>query len=203
VSLAGRPDAWRDRVAAVALLLLALALVYMLGVHWWFTAPFLQARADLIALRDQELQLRSVAQLRGQVEQRLAEVRSFEANNPEFLPEENFDLAASAIIQRLTALVDQQNAGAACAMVSRTPFRSSIEEPFERVTIKVRMRCTLQHLAPVLHGLEAGSPRLFVNEFAVMNRSQMIVRPGQSPGVIDANFDVYGFLRKPVTPEAP
>jgi general secretion pathway protein M len=192
-----RTDALRDRVAAVGLLLLVLLLIYVLGVHWWFTAPFLQARSDLIELRDQELQLRSVAQLREQVEQRLAEVRSFEANNPEFLPEENFDLAASAIIQRLQALVDEQNAGQSCSMVSLTPFRSSVEEPFQRVTIKVRMRCTLQYLAPVLHGLETGSPRLFVNEFAVMNRSQMIVRPGQVSGVIDANFDVYGFLRKP------
>lgn len=198
-----RSDVLRDRVAAVGLLLLLLLLIYVLGVHWWFTAPFLQARSDLIGLRDQELQLRSVAQLREQVEQRLAEVRSFEANNPEFLPEENFDLAASAIIQRLQALVDEQNAGQSCAMVSRTPFRSSVEEPFQRVTIKVRMRCTLQYLAPVLHGLEAGSPRLFVNEFAVMNRSQMIVRPGQVPGVIDANFDVYGFLRKPTAEATP
>lgn len=199
---AARQQVLRDRAAAVGLLVAALALVYMLGVHWWFTAPFLDARASLIELRDQELQLRTIANTREQVEQRLAEVRSFEAGNPEFLPEDNFDLAASVMIQRLQSLVDQQSAGAACSIVSRTPFRSNADEPFVRVTIKVRMRCTLEYLAPVLHSLETSSPRLFVNDFSVINRAQGPTRPGQVPGAIDVNFDVYGFLRKQTAKEA-
>ncbi|MCK7594580.1 type II secretion system protein GspM [Pseudomarimonas salicorniae] len=186
-----------SRVAAVSLLALILLLGYFLGVHWWFTAPFLEARAALIEARDQELQLRTVAQLREELQRELEEVRRFEASNPEFLPEANFDLAASAIIQRLQALVDEQGAGQECTLISRSPFRSSIEEPFQRVTIKVRIRCSLDHLAPVVHGLEAGSPRLFINEFSVINRAGIYSRrpQAQTQGLIDANFDVYGFLR--------
>ena len=193
-------DRRAGRAGAVAVLLAILLLVYFAGIHWWFTAPFLDARAALIEARDQELQLRSTAQLRDELQRRLEEVRRFEAGNPEFLPEGNFDLAASAIIQRLQALVDQQQAGQACTLVSRSPFRASVEEPFERVTIKVRIRCSLEHLAPVIHGLEAGSPPLFISEFAVINRSGVYSRrqrsqQGQADGLIDANFDVYGFLR--------
>lgn len=192
-----------SRAAAIGLLAAILLLVYFVGVHWWFTAPFLEARSALIEARDQELQLRSTAQLRDELQRRLEEVRRFEAGNPEFLAEGNFDLAASAIIQRLQALVDQQEAGQACTLVSRSPFRASLEEPFERVTIKVRIRCSLEHLAPVVHGLEAGSPPLFISEFSVINRSGVYSRRGQgpNPGLIDANFDVYGFLRKPVAKE--
>lgn len=192
-----------SRAAAVALLIGLLLLGYVVGVHWWFTAPFLEARSALIEARDQELQLRSTAQLRGELQAKLEEVRRFEAGNPEFLPEANFDLAASAIIQRLQALVDEQGAGQSCTLVSRSPFRSNIDEPFQRVTIKVRIRCTLEHLAPVIHGLEFGSPRLFIHEFSVINRAGMLNRRTPTQGLIDANFDVYGYLRKPAAPEEP
>ena len=190
-------DPRASRFAAVALLVGLLALTYLVGVHWWFTAPFMESRQALIEARDQELQLRTTAQLRDALQQELEAVRQFEAGNPEFLPEANFDLAASAIIQRLQALVDEQGAGQSCTLVSRSPFRANLEEPFQRVTIKVRIRCSLEHLAPVIHGLEAGSPRLFIDEFSVINRARMFSRrnPAQGQGLIDANFDVYGFLR--------
>jgi len=194
--LSPRSQAMQKRAAAIALLVLALLAIYLLAVHWWFTSPFLQAREDLIALRDQEFQLRSTAQLRPVVERRLNEVRAFEASNPEFLPEANFDLAASAIIQRLQSLVDDQAAGAACTLISRTPFRTGTQETYDRVTVKVRLRCSLEPMARVLYGLESGSPRLFVSEFAVTNRGQFAMRQGVPAGSIDANFDVYGFLRK-------
>lgn len=188
-------DARSSRVAAVGLLVLVILVAYYAGVHWWFTAPFMASRAALIEARDQELQLRRTAQLRDALQRELEQVRRFEAGNPEFLPDANFDLAASSIIQRLQALVDQQGAGQACTLVSRSPFRANFEEPFQRVTIKVRIRCTLEHLAPVIHGLEAGSPRLFINEFSVINRTVSMSRRNPVQGLIDANFDVYGFLR--------
>nr|WP_269749979.1 type II secretion system protein GspM [Pseudomarimonas arenosa] len=180
------------------LLGLALALIYLLGVHWWFTAPFLEAREDLIEARDQEAKFRHIAQQRSLIEQRLLEVREFEASNPEFLAEENFDLAASSLIQRLQNLVDAQSAGPACTVISRTPYRGQTEEPFERVTVKVRLRCELEYLTPVLHGLETESPRLFLSDFVVSSRRQFAQRGRNQAqqGVIDISFDVYGYLRK-------
>lgn len=189
------PTGVQGRVAAVAILVALLALVYLIGVHWWFTAPFLEARAELIELRDTEARLRATAQERPMIEERLAEVRAFEAASPEFLVENNFDLAASAMIQRLQSLVDEQKAGAACTISSRSPFRQSIEEPFLRVTIKVRMRCTMEHFAPVLHGLESNSPRLFVSDLSAVNRRQFARGGRAAPEAVDFTFDVYGFLR--------
>lgn len=194
---APRSDPRAQRAAALLLLIGLLAVGYVAGVHWWFTAPFLESRRALIEARDQELQLRTTAQLRDALQRELDEVKQFEAGNPEFLPEANFDLAASAIIQRLQALVDEQGAGQSCTLVSRSPFRNNVEEPFQRVTVKVRIRCTIDHLAPVLHGLETGSPRLFIDAFSVINRGAMLARRQAAGTVdaIDANFDVYGFLR--------
>lgn len=190
------PDVRHGRPLAVALLLIVLLLAYLLFAHLPFVAPLLESRAELIELRDEEARYRATAQQRKAVEERLAEVRAFEAGNPGFLTEANFDLAASALIQRLQEQVNLLGAGERCLVVSRTPFRQNNKEPFERVTVKVRMRCEMEHFVAVLHGLESGSPQLFVAELGITSRRGM-AQPGQAPvGYLDVAFDLYGYLRK-------
>ena len=190
------PDAKRSRPLAVLLLLIALGAGYLLGVHWWFTAPLLASRAEMIELRDEESRYRATAQQKKAVEERLAEVRAFEAGNPGFLTEANFDLAASALIQRLQDQVNQLGAGERCLVVSRTPFRDREVTTFERVTIKVRMRCEMDHFIAVLHGLESGSPQLFVSDLSITSRRGIAPRGQAAPaGYLDIAFDLYGYLR--------
>jgi general secretion pathway protein M len=199
------PDPRSGRVLAVLLLVIVLLGGYLLFVHWWFTAPLLTARGELIELRDQEQRLRTTAEQRPLIEQRLAEVRAFEAENPGFLPEANFDLAASALIQRLQALVDEQNAGADCTVVSRSPIRQREAEPFLRVTVQVQLRCEVEHFAAVLHGLESGSPQLFVSDLSVTGSRNLMARrlnpalqqnPEAGLGHLDFRFSLYGYMQQ-------
>lgn len=195
------PDAKHGRPLAVVLLLIVLLLVYFIGVHWWFVAPQLQHRRDLIEQRDEEARFRAISQQRAAIEARLEEVRAFEAGNPGFLAEANFDLAASALTQRLQEKVNEVGGGDRCTLVSRTPTRSNGEEAFERVTVKVRMRCEMEYFSQVLHGLESGSPQLFVSDLTVTGRrgtpSRGQGQQAQQAGYLDLAFDLYGYLRKP------
>lgn len=206
------PDAKHGRTLAVTLLLIVLLLAYLLGMHWWFVAPLWDSRQQMIELRDEEARFRAIAQQRDAIRAALAEVRSFEGENPGFLAEANFDLAASAMIQRLQEQVDLLQAGERCRLVSRTPYRgnqgsrggSKAEaEPFEKVTIKVRMQCEMEHFGPLLHGLEGGSPQLFVSDLTITSRRGTGVaarqpRAGQGTpvGQIDQAFDLHGYLRR-------
>ena len=204
------PDAKHGRLLAVVLLLIALLLGYLGGVHWWFVAPILKSRAEMIELRDEEARFRAIARQRDAIRDALGEVRAFEAGNPGFLVEANFDLAASALILRLQEQIDLLQAGERCALVSRTPFRgqgggsgrndAESDLPFEKVTIKVRMRCEMEHLGPLLHGLESGSPQLFVSELTITGRRGTPLpqgRPGAAQqGYLDVAFDLYGYLRR-------
>lgn len=208
------PDAKHGRALAVILLLIALLLGYLLGVHWWFVSPLMQSRQEMIELRDEEARFRAIAQQRDAIRDALAQVRQFENDNPGFLVEANFDLAASALIQRLQEQIDALQAGERCKLVSRTPFRgnqnartaaaSSGAEPFEKVTIKVRMLCEMEYFGPLLHGLESGSPQLFVSDLTITSRrgSGVQARPrpgqgGQAAIMLDQAFDLYGYLRRP------
>lgn len=188
------------RLIAVLLLVAVLVLIYFGTVHWWFVAPQLQYRAELIELRDEEARFRAIAQQRAQIEARLEEVRAFEAGNPGFLAEANFDLAASALTQRLQEKVNEVNAGERCTLVQRTPARGNASERFERVTVKVRMRCEMEYFSQVLHGLEGGSPQLFVSDITVTGRRgtpSARAPQAQQTGYLDLAFDLYGYLRTP------
>lgn len=194
------------RLLAVVLLLIALLLVYLLFVHWTVVAPHMEMRGQLIELRDQEQRLRASAEQRPAIEARLAEVRAFEAQNPGFLAESTFDLATAGLMQRLESEVAALDAPPGrCQVVNKTPFKPREEERFERVVVKVRMRCEVAEFARVLHALEDGSPQLFVEGLSIVAR-----RPTYNPrnrpaaqGYLDISFDLYGYLRGSQLASAP
>ena len=101
--MATRPgtERWRALGAAFAVLLVA----YLVLLHWWFTAPMLRLGEEIEDMRAQELTLRTEIAQRPKLEQRLAQVRAFEASNPGFLPEENKELASAGLVQRLQQVV--------------------------------------------------------------------------------------------------
>ena len=52
------PPAKHGRLYALGLLAMALAMVYAIGLHWWWTAPMLAMDSHIEELRQQELQAR-------------------------------------------------------------------------------------------------------------------------------------------------
>lgn len=190
-------DPRHGRWTALALLLGLLFLLYLVFVHWWFVVPFSEARTAFIEERAQEQRLRAISAQRSDIEARLAEVRAFEAGNPGFLAENSFDLAASALIMRLQALVERQGQPERCLVINSQPVRGGPGgEAFERVTVQMRLRCELEHLHPVLHDLETGSPQLFLSELNIIAR-RIPSNPSAEPfvGYVDVSFNVHGYLR--------
>ena len=175
-------------VAVFAGLAIAAGLVYLVAVHWWFTAPMLRMGDEITALRME------IAQ-KPQLEAELARVRAFEAGNPGFLQETNRQLATAALVQRLEAVVQGASPNpAACQITARTPSEATTDEPFVRATVRVGMRCAMPELGAVLHALENGSPQLFVDNLDILSR-RTYLGTGQEGGLLDVGFDLYGYLK--------
>ena len=190
-----------SRVALFAGLAVVLALVYLVGLHWWFTAPMLRMGDEIEALRLEELTLRMEIAQKPQLEAELARVRAFEAGNPGFLQETNRQLATAALVQRLEAVVQGASPNpAACQITARTPTDATTDEPFVRATVRVGMRCAMPELGAVLHALESGSPQLFVDNLDILSRRSYL-GTGQEGGLLDVSFDLYGYLK--TTAEVP
>lgn len=189
-----RPPAERWRVLGLAAL--ALLLAYLVLLHWWFSAPMLRLGGEINEMRSQEQMLRNEAAQRPKLEQRLAQVRAFEAGNPGFLPEASRELASAGLVQRLQQVVSAASPNpAACQITAQTPTDMPSQEPFPRVMVQVRLRCGMGELAAVLHALESGSPQLFIDNLDLLSRRSYLVTGNDNAGALDVSFDLYGYIK--------
>ena len=188
------PDRWRVLGIAFALLLLA----YLVLLHWWFTAPMLRLGGEIEDMRAQEQELQLEVAQRPKLQQKLAQVRAFEAGNPGFLPEANKELASAGLVQRLQQVVASSSPNPnACQITAQTPTDMPSQEPFPRVMVQVRLRCGTGELGAVLHALESGSPQLFIDNLDLLARRSYLTSGAEAGGQMDVMFDLYGYLKSP------
>lgn len=195
----------RDRWLALGLLLAVLALAYLLLVHPWWTAPLLQADRDLAQARERELRVRTQLQQAPEIERRFAAASAEAARHPGFLTETSAELATAGLVQRLENVVAQASPGnRSCAISNRSPLATAADDQrFHRVVVQVRLRCGTPELAAVLHALESGSPRLFIDNYNVLAQRYFQLGQGAGSGGLDVSFDLYGYLRPAIAPAPP
>jgi general secretion pathway protein M len=99
--------------------------------------------------------------------------------------------------ERLNQMVSGQ-ADESCQIVSRQPVRAREVESFEKVTVNVRMRCSVEDMMSVLYSLETGVPLIIVEELTILKpraRRQAADQPGTSQQSLDVRFNMSGYLR--------
>lgn len=197
--LAGRLRG-QDRWVALALLLAVLALGYALLVHPLWTRPMLEVGERIDGLRERELRLRMREQQAPLVQERLRELEASQGDRPGFLVADTPELATAGLVQRLESVVSEVSPGnRSCAISNRSPLRPDHGGAYVRVAVEVRLVCGTAELAAVLHALESGSPRLFVDNLDVLAQ-RMYGAGGATPqdtGGVDASFDLSGYLPVP------
>ncbi len=198
----------RDRWLALGLLAAVVLLGYLVLVHPWWTQPMLQVNERIQDLRERELRVRTQLQQAPAVEQRLAAALALQAQRPGFLGEASTELATAGLVQRLEAVVKEASPGnRSCGIANQSPLPQATGERFARVAVQVRLRCGTPELAAVLHALESGSPRLFVDNLNILSSNYAYMAPEGGAGGLDVTFDLYGYLKPGVvvsaTPAAP
>lgn len=185
-----------ERIRTWLYMLLAVGVAYLLLVHFWFTAPMLEKGREIDALREQELALRLEMQQAPQLQALLRQIEIERRGRAGFMTEPSRELAVAALLQRLEQVVTTVSPnGATCQIAARTPSENAANDRYPRAQVQVRLRCGTAELAAVLHALESGSPRLFVDNLDVLARRSYL-GPAQepSPGALDVGFDLFGYL---------
>ena len=189
----------RVRWLALALLLAALGLAYLVLVHPWWTVPMLQAQDRIDDLRDRELRVRTRLQQAPDVQRQLEQARARQAGASGFLPEATAELATAGLVQRLETVVARASPGnAACAITNRTPVnRATPEAGYAAIAVQVHIQCGMPELVAVLHALESGSPRLFVDNYNMLPIRRYVLGANrtQGNGGVDVTFELVGYLR--------
>jgi general secretion pathway protein M len=91
-------------------------------------------------------------------------------------------LAGADLQNQLNSLVANEG-----GMILTSAFRDSgIEGPLTPIAVTVRLRCSMEALLRILHGIENRSPALFVDSLTVQARH----RGGRPESVDEADLDV-------------
>ena len=187
----------RDRWLALGLLLAAALLAYLLLVHPWWTTPLLEVNQTIDGARERELRVRTQLQQAPEIRKQLDAALAQQAQRPGFVAEATSELATAGLVQRLETVVVQASPGnRSCAITNRSPLSQPSRERFARVVVQVRLRCGTPELAAVLHALETGTPRLFVENLNVLaQRYAYLAAPSGASSGLDVSFDLVGYLR--------
>jgi general secretion pathway protein M len=189
------PPTRRDRWLALALLLAVIALAYLLLVHPWFTRPLLDINQGIAELQEREQRVQSQLQQRTAVQERLQQVQAALEGRPGFLREPTAESAAAALSSRLQDAVASASPGnRSCTISNRSPLTDTARDAqFPRVALQVRLRCGVPEMAAVLHTLETGSPRLFVNNLNLLAQ-RFQASPNETGTGLDVSFELVGYL---------
>ena len=195
----------RERWLALGLLVAALLLAYGVLIHPWWTVPIRAVDADIAQLQERRARLAAAVAQAPAVRTRLQDAQQRLATRPGFLPEATAELAMAGLVQRLETVVAQASPGnRSCQISNRSPLQGEGREPYTRVAVQVRLRCGTPELGVVLHALEAGTPRLFVENLNVLAQRFFLQSDGGMAGSgsgsgnnggIDVSFDLVGYLR--------
>jgi general secretion pathway protein M len=186
----------RDRWLALALLLAVLALVYLLLVHPFFTVPWRAIDQDIVALQERQHRVQVQIDQRPEVSARLQQVQQALRERPGFLPEATAEAAAAALSSRVQdAVLSASPGNRGCVVSNRTPMPDNRSDAsFIRVALQVRLRCGVDETASVLHALETGTPRLFVENLNML--AQRFQQSTDEAGTgLDVSFELIGYLQ--------
>lgn len=183
---------------------LALCLVFVAGVllYFMFFAGFFRERAainqEIESLLEVQQQARAKLAQREKLDQRLAAIQQFATSNTYFLAEDSFALAAAGLNSKLKQVIqDKALNQSRCSVISSQNQPAPTDDPYERVTIQVRLRCDQEDFARVVYELENASPLLFLSEL------NLYVQPVYDAGIalttmgdMDVRFDLSGYIRR-------
>ena len=190
------PDKEQQKPLAWLLLLVAVIVFYYVFIHW-AVIRHLEINDQAQQRHDQEVRFRQLIAQRDQLQEQLREVRQSQSESDLFLAETNANLASSELTTRLKDIINNQGREETCQVLSNQNMNNRDEERFERVTIKVRMRCEVEDLSEVLYELESGAPYLFVDNLTIFRQvtRRRVGRELVEEKMLDVRFDLSGYMR--------
>jgi general secretion pathway protein M len=189
-----------SRLAAVLLLLVALALAYLLLLHWWFVAPLLRIDGAMDDLRLTQARYAATIAEQPQLQKRLAELGQGQADSRAFLPESDPSAAAAGLMQRVVDDAAAHAQDGACEVTQKMPVPNPPNDhdgPYRRVAVSISLRCGMRPLVDLLYTLEHGNPYLFVSDFSLYRSPVAAQRQATA---LEVQFTLSGYVRGAAPP---
>lgn len=186
---------WQSRSLALLILFLLLAgLVALVVIPAWSANSHYQER--LVQMESRLELLKRSASIGASLKTEFTQLKRIMATDVHYL-KSNSDALGAAELQRS---VKRVAAPKGAEIISTQILPSKQEEGSTRVTLRVRMKGSLETLVSVFHELETGSPYLFLENISIRGRAISRRRvakttSGVKPPDLDIDFELSGYMR--------
>ena len=183
----------RRRLLALGILLIVILVVAVVVVEPYFVAykdsvehldaVTFRVKQDKKAIQKQEFYVEEI--------ERLSRIRG---KRDTYLRSDRIALATAEIQKILKSTAQKSGA----ELISSRPL---VEDPEDsgKVGVQVRAKANIFGLRKLLHGLEGGRPRLFIDEITVSRGGRAVYRFGTSETTnetLDIQIYVFGYIKK-------
>jgi general secretion pathway protein M len=184
------------RIVAVALLLLAVALAYLVLLHWWFVAPLRQIHEEMAHLRDTHSRYAAAIAEKPALQRRLDEMGAGQAASDAFLAASAPNKSPADLMQQGVDVVGRNTGRGRCVVSQTMPLPTpptSAGEPYRKAAVSISLSCDIEPLAAVLQALEQGRPYLFVDDLSIYRNPVAAQREQGAP--LEVQFTLSGYVR--------
>lgn len=187
-------------------LLLMLVTVYFLFFHQFFVQQggLNESVDELDQSRQKYINQAAKAPA---LKDKLKEVKEMVGSNDEFLKAQTTNLGNAEITSTFKQIFNEQGAETSeCQIISQQPSQDRNPDQFEKVLLRVRMRCQFEIFTRILSRIEENTPSLFVKDLRLESRNVRRYKRNKNaneaaPENLEIKFELYAYLKNPIEKE--
>ncbi len=198
------PNKEFEKWYALAILLFIFLTIYFLVFQGFFTEHSLlnEEIEDLESTRQEYTEL---AHQVPELTKRIQNVKETVGDNTSFLNTVINNLGTSELTRILKQIVsNNSNGNNECSIVTQSKSKDKDPDQFEKIILKVRMRCQYPKMINVILDIENHTPKLFINDLSFEQNNRNRSRKNQKPTqpLLEVRFDLYAYMNKVVKKKA-
>ena len=191
-----------SRWSAIMVLLFVMVIIYFLFFHWFFVEHG-NLNESISTLNESRQKFINEAAKTPDLRTMLNEVKAEVGSNNEFLQADSKNLGNAEITSIFKNIVNQQSEDPSdCQIISQSPTQDRDPEQFEKIILRVRMRCQYEIFVKVIDLIEENVPSLFVNDLRLetrnVSRHRKNATQANAPEKLEVRFDLYAYLKNPI-----
>jgi len=178
------------RLLALAILVLALGAIFSVTV-----LPVLLVnrhyQASIADLESRRQQLQRAATIGDALQPQYEQLKRWQTTGAQYLKSNSAALAAAELQSLVKRIVVAKNA----EVMSTQILTTRQEEGFDRVSLKVRIRGTLENIVQAFYDIETGEPFVFLDNVSVRaNRGRRVRGQASSLQTMDIDMELIGYM---------
>ena len=192
-----------NRWAALLVLFFVMVIAYFLFFHSFFVEHS-GLNESINELNQSRQKYTNQAAKSPVLKDKLREVKQLVGSNDEFLKAETKNLGNAELTSLFKNIFNEQGATREeCQIISQQPTQDRELDQFEKVVLRVRMRCQYEIFANILTRLEENIPSVFMNDLRIESRNvSRYRRNGKDTGpqveTVEIRFELFAYLKTPI-----